>query len=391
VTNGIDSAVNFLSARTPDRPDIRSLIDAFDPAAAPDQLAVGDVAESIERVGDLLRGVLDVFALLRDGFEAWLGNNCDPSSPCAAFKAQLASLFASFGDGSDLVGSLACLDKPGLVIKPLDTTFLTDLVDKAPKVSLFGMSKALDKIAPVDPNGKGWPTLLSDAIAEIPAGLRADIAGLCGGAGSPPGARAGARVGGSGGPVCGILRRSDAGLAFSAIKGVTSPNDLVVKIVNHFVKEDLDVQVSVVAVGGAGGGFNVVNPPKTAMGVLDKVLQKVSKFSEEVLDARDKCLESDADIESDLRQCSPPVSVYMDTRLPIPDIPSPTWDDVDKIVGLRLSQVEQCQDVGGCQDLDTTRAQARLDDARANPYTVAGYRSLSLAYAALTGGNRTCP
>jgi hypothetical protein len=85
------------------------------------------------------------------------------------------------------------------------------------------------------------------------------------------------------------------------------------------------------------------------------------------------------------------VSVYLDTRLPILDIPSPTWDDVDKVVELRLSQVEQCQDNGGCQDLDPTRAQALLDDARGRPYSVTGYRSLSFAYAALTGGNRTCP
>ena len=382
VTGQIQGAIE---TRIPDRPDIRLLLEELQNPAGPssplgDPTVVEKIGMLIGNTRALLDGVLATTEELRLGFGTWESGPCGDPSLCS-FRVDLAALFDDIGDAAEFGQSLSCLDRPGLAIQPLDTAFVeTLIIDKAPPVLLFALSKFLDALAQSTPGSGGWQALISDVLAEIPQQTRADLAGLC------TEESAAVRAVGSGGAVCGVLRRPAVGAALQGLKGITNYLTFRVAILAKFMPDEVVVQATGVAGGGGGAGTSVVYPAKAITEAIEVTLERV--LADRALALREQCLAADAAIEADLRACSPPVSVLVDDN---------EWTGVGDVVRLRIEDVEDCQDDDppGCRKLCCNRAYELwknnvVGDPEANIVTYkkpkpVNYRYFCDAYLALSG------
>lgn len=374
--NSMVPTLNGIANSIPDRGDVLALVGNASDIA---QLSV-----VIQRVRDVIGGVIAIAEALREGFDVWYGSSCDPSSQCAQFKSDLAAFFADIREGVEFVQAIACLDNPGLAIRPLDTSFVEDLViDRSPPVVLYGLYKVLERIAPAGQD-EGWPTLVSSVLDTIPGDFRTNLSGLCA-------TKSKSSPMGSGGPVCLLLYPEEVGLFLKGAKAAANRKETTAKVIDSFLKDDVVAQGGAVAAAGGSAGTNAKNPTKVvsqqAKDLADDLPDKIA----DIIEKRDQCLEAEQEIEADLRECQPPVSVFL--RL-TPDAlpPHPTFFDVRSVVSRRLEQVRDCQLWGGCRELNVSKASVYLDAARDHRGTVRGYHDLCCAYQALNGGtDYNCP
>jgi hypothetical protein len=370
--NSIISKVNSISARLPDRSDIRALLNQLN--------NIDQISSGLNAVKELLGGVLAVAATLREGFEEWQGNDCGPSSQCAAFKTDLSGLFTDLSDAAVFIQTLACFDRPGLEIRPLNTDLLNELViQDAPTVVLYGLSKVLERVAPPEPDGTGgWRTTIRDVLGQIPDDVRTDFMTLCEDPveSSPMG---------SGGAVCTVLRPEETGLALQAAVAVADKNQLVVKLLDKFIKPVLNPVIGAVAAAGGTVGFSVKNPTKIVTESLEDLAEALPDKMRDVVDKRKDCLDADAEIESDLRDCQPPVSVFLEKTRGLP--PHPTFADVEAVVAMRIREAQFCRDQLGCTLINVDQARQFMDVSSSLGSTPRGYQYLCCAYRALTGVN----
>lgn len=375
--SSISSVVNSVSGRIPNRADIRALVgDATD---------ITNLGEVIQRVREIIGGMLAVAAALRDGFDSWYGGGCGPSTECAAFKADLVGLLGDVRDGAEFIQSVSCLDQPGREIRTLDTSLVEDLViNRAPAVVLYSLYLVLERIAP-SKSGGGWRSIVSDVLDEIPTGFRSDLLELC--------ARdTGESIGGSSGLVCRLLTQEEVGISLNVARAVAKRKAMVAKVIDSFLKDDVVAQGGAVAGGGGSAGTNVKNPAKVVSKQAEDIADDLPDNIKDIIDKRDQCLEAADNIEDGLRDCQPPISVFLDMGTSGVLPPHPTFSDVVAVVNRRVQFVAKCQVQGSCRDLDLSNAQQYLEDARSRAATVEGYSYLCCAYQALNGGTaHTCP
>jgi hypothetical protein len=354
-----------IDARIPSRPEVVAVATEFQ------SQVVSQIVSLIQEAKMLIGGLLETAEELRSGFSGWEGNNCGSGSGCADFKQDLRNLFVDLQDVVEFGQSLGCLDKPGLEIRQLDLGLVETLViDRAPHVLLFALSKFLDLLGQANPSSGGWQTIMENILAEVPEETRSSLRGLC----EDRLAGESAEALGPGGPVCAVLRPSKVGVFFKSLKARGDFATFVFKAIKEVPTDDKVVQATANVGAGGGAGTNAKNPAKLTVGVMAEVLDYI--FSDRVLQLRGECLAMDAALEADLRSCSPPVSVLVDEG---------EWTGVETVLQLRIDEVRDCQEGGECIGLCPSRAECLLDEVSNQGRFPTLYGYLCDAYDALLG------
>lgn len=268
------------------RPDIRGLVSGVDLAG---------LQRLMSEVRDVLQGALDIAQELRAGFDSF---------NVAAFRVDLKALLGDLGTAWVNSQKLGCFEWPELTIREWNFPLATRMIDLAPPVVLFGMSKMLEQIAP------DWRTSVRTLNDAIPPSL---LEGVCTG---PPGVGV-VRIESSS-VVCGALMPSGVEPALKGVKFLAKFVSTRFEIMSEWAKDDDVVGLGAVVVGGATIVKKVKYPAKPAYKQLSIMLDRLSSGAENLLDTRKDCLDDVKDeeahedeIEAMLRDCRPSHTIFL--------------------------------------------------------------------------------
>lgn len=332
--------------RIPDRPDVRALVGQID---------LGQLRGVMDQVRDTLQGLVDVARELRAGFDAF---------DAPEFRRRLGGVLDDLERATLLYQQLLCLDNPDITPRAVPTALLRRLLDRVPPLILYGLSRALDAIR------DDWDTALGTIVDAVPA----ELTQFCN-----EGVATRALAFEPESAICVALRPTRTKKALVEAEADAG----VFLLLMNFAKNRTDEQIAVTAganvVAGATVGTVVKNPAyETLEGLIEKA-EKVKEVLDKLVDRRKDCLETDADIESDLRDCakdgcacSVPLSFVVD------DV-APSYTYAARLVEKRIDQAE----LAGVGDPATARTFYATAEDDANVGTAAGYTALCQAYAAL--------
>jgi len=345
--NAIRTTVSSLSSRTPDRPDVRSLVAEVD---------LDDLRDLLDEVGTTLRGLVDVARELRAGYDTF---------DAMSFRARIHAVLADFEHLSGLYQRLLCVDDPDFPVREIGTASLGRLIDRAPAVALYTMSTILEAIAP------DWDTRLAAVAEAVPA----EVTGFCTGENRATDAF----LVDAAATVCNALRPKRVGTDLALVKAKVAEGLLVFRFAKNRVPEEIEVTAGATAVAGGTAGTKVKNPAYEAVEQWIDRFENMKDALSDLGDRRKDCLDADHDVEEALADCAKdacacaaPLSVLLDGEVP------PSYEYVADLVDARIRQSE---DVGLPGTAD---ARARHDEAvGASSATAAGYGLLCEAYASL--------
>jgi len=343
--NAIRSTADSLAARTPDRPDVRGLVGQVD---------LGPLRDMLAEVRDTLQGLIDVARDLREGYDSF---------DVVQFRARLGAVFTDLESASSLYQRLLCIDDPDIPIRQLSAAPLKRLIDHAPGVVLYAMSKVLDAIDPT------WDQRIGSVVGAVPA----EAAGLCNDGAQPA---AVTRVDAQN-IVCKALRPKHVGTALALVKVKLAEALLVFRWAKNHTKDEIQATAGAEVVAGATAGTSVKNPAHEAAEQWVDRLENIKDAIEKIGDRRKDCLDADKDIETDLRDCAKdgclcavPLSVLLQGATP------PTYTYVADLLRVRIDQAEDAglANVGSARDKLAEAIDATHDE------TAAGYGLLCQAY-----------
>jgi hypothetical protein len=354
--NAIRSNLDALSGRIPDRADVRNLLGQIDLARLRDML---------DNVRDVLQGLVDIARDLRDGYESF---------DAAQFRARLGGVLTDLESATTLYQRLLCIDDPDITIRQVSTAPLKRLLDRAPGIALYALSKILETIDP------SWDQRIASVVDAVPS----EVTGFCNDGLS----RATVRRVDAANVKCTALRPKGVGTALALAKVKISEGLIGFRYAKNHTKEEIQACVGADAVAGGTAGTSVKNPVYETVSQWVDRLENMKDAIKDVIDDRKDCLDADKDVESDLKDCAKdgcicaaPLSVTLPGDVP------PTYTYVARVVKVRIDQAE---DAGLPNIAD---ARAKYDDAvsDANDETAAGYGLLCRAYKDLLAPTGTAP
>jgi hypothetical protein len=343
--NAIRSNLDSVSSRIPDRADVRNLLGQVD---------LGRLRDMLDNVKDVLQGLVDIARDLRDGYESF---------DATQFRARLGNVLTDVESATTLYQRLLCIDDPDITIRQVSTAPLRRLLDRAPGVALYALSKILEAIDP------SWDQRIANVVDSVPS----EATSLCNDGLRPLAVR---RVDAAS-VKCSALRPKAVGAALAIAKVKVSAGLVGFRYAKNHTKEEIEGTVGATAVAGGAAGTSVKNPVYETVSQWVDRLDNVKDAIKDVIDARKDCLDADKDVESDLKDCAKdgcvctaPLSVILPGDVP------PTYTYVARVVKVRIDQAE---DAGLPNTAD---ARAKYDDAVSdvNDETAAGYGLLCRAY-----------
>lgn len=328
----ISTTVGTVLGRLPDGSDFKAFADQID---------VGDLQGILDILRDDLRPVLAMAKEVRAGFEQF---------DAAAFRSRLHKVLGDVGTAWEDVQRLECVELPDRTIRQLQLTHLGNLVDEAPDVALYGLSRLLDV------TGEDWPDIVSDVTATIPTPLVDP--GFCGGSlEAPPAA------------VCAVLRKEDVRLGIKRTAAAAKALGFATRLAKGWTTDDKVVCVGVDVVAGAEAGTNVKNPVNGVLETVDKVLERIEQTAEKLQTKVESCATEDLEIERQLRTCTAPRGVFLGGRT------RPTFQEVTDLVDFWIEQAD-----GALDAARVARARADVSGAMGQSGTPVGYALLCDAY-----------
>jgi hypothetical protein len=310
-------------------------------------------------VGDVLQGALDIAQELRSGFETF---------DVAAYRVDLKALLADLGTAWVNSQKLGCFDKPDLTIREWNFPLATKMIDLAPPVVLFAMSKMLEQVAP------DWRGSIRELNNAIPPSL---LEGVCT---SSQGMRA-SRIESSS-AVCSALMPSGVEPGLKSVKFVAKFVSTRFEILSEWAKDDDVVGLGAVVVGGATIVKKVKYPAKPAYKQLSIMLDRLSSAAENALGVRKDCLDDlrndeaqDDEVEAMLRDCAPSHTVFLaatDSTL------FPTLADVSITTQVFINRIR----AAGFED-EANRAQVEWNRSEGETTARGRFDRLCAAYRAL--------
>jgi hypothetical protein len=338
--NAVRTSLTSVSGRIPDRADVRATLAQIDLAKLRDML---------RDVGDTLQGLVDIARDLREGFDTF---------DVAAFRARLGVVLTDLERASGITQRLLCADNPDITIREISMAPVRRLLDFAPPVVLYGLSRLLETL------DSEWDQRLGSALENIPA----EVLGLCGPRALAPDLEA---------VVCLALRPKEVGTRIKVAKVASAAFLMFVRYAKNNTKEDIDATVGATAVAGATAGTSVKNPADTALDIWVDRLERLKDGIKDLIDRRKDCLDGDHDVESDLRDCakdgcscSVPLTVLLDGAV------QPSYKYVSDVLGNRILLAENA----GLANV--SEAHAKFLEAIDGDHegTAAGYGLLCEAY-----------
>jgi len=284
--NGVRTVVNNVQGVLGSaRPDIRGLVSGVN---------LSHLQQLMDNVRDVLQGALEIARELRVGFETF---------DVAAFRTDLHGLLGDLGTSWVNAQKLGCFDQPDLPIREWNFPLSNRLIDVAPPILLFTMSRMLEQVAP------DWRTSIHDLNAEVPPSL---LEGVC----TEPGAAVHQALSSS--ALCARLVPSGVEPGLKVVKAVAKLVSTRFEILSEWAQDDDVVGVGAVVVGGATIVKKVKYPAKPAYKQLSIMLDRLSSFAENLLDKRKDCLDEledqqalEDEIEAMLRDCRPSHTVFL--------------------------------------------------------------------------------
>jgi len=384
----LSTNLSSLSSRVPSAPELRETFR---------QVELADLVRMLDLVREQIGALFDVVERLRQGYDTWVGNACDASSPCQAFRESLHELIADLREGARIAQLVACAEAPGLTIRPLETGLLEQLlIEDSPPIVLYGLARVLDAVAPADARSgeTGWRQLIRQSLDALPVDFVHDLEAVCN---NQPAAlrnsearQLGRSVESTGLLLCAVLRPPEVDAALKTGQGIGTFAHIATNVINHFTADTKGATLGAVAAAGATGGFSIKNVLNVITRLLKQIADKFGKPDESIfkqlMEMRDQCIEADDDIEEDLRDCKPRLATFLELG-PAFIAPRPTLAEVKGVVQRGIRRANECKFFGGCADLDTDAAQTALDEADNHPPREA-YPHLCEAYCELMGGDK---
>jgi len=384
----LSSNLSSLSSRVPSFPALRETFR---------QVELADLVRMLDFVREQIGALFDVVERLRQGYDTWVGNACDASSPCQAFRDSLHELIADLREGARLAQLVACSEAPGLTIRPLETGLVEQLlIEDSPPVVLYGLARVLDAVAPADARSgeTGWRQLIRQSLDALPIDFVHDLEAVCNNQPATLRNSEARQIGRStestGLLMCAVLRPPEVDAALKTGQGIGTFAHIATNVINHFTADTKEATVGAVVGGGAAAGTSVKNPLNVITRLLKQIADKFGKPDESIfkqlMEMRDQCIEADNDVEEDLRDCKPRLATMLELG-PAFIAPRPTLAEVKGVVQRGIRRANECKFFGGCADLDTDAAQTALDEAD-NHTPREAYPYLCEAYCELMGGDK---
>ncbi|HEX6851960.1 MAG TPA: hypothetical protein VF139_11205 [Candidatus Polarisedimenticolaceae bacterium] len=345
--NAVRANVDGLVSRIPDRPDVRGLVGQID---------LTHLRGVMDDVRDTLGGLVAIARELREGYDTF---------DAPRFRERLGRVLEDVGRLSTLYQRLLCIDNPDLTPRAPSGQLLRRLIDRVPGVVLYGLSKVLESVR------GDWDTLVADIVDAVPAELTEfcnDGVAMRALSVDPESA------------ICVALRPKGTNQKLLAVRANASLALLLFRAARNNTKEQIAVTAGANVVAGATVGTVVKNPVYEVAESWVERLENIKELLEKVTDLRKDCLDADADIEGDLRDCakdgcacSVPLSVLLDGAT------APSYTYVARLVETRIDQAESA----GVGDAAAARDFWAIAEDDANVGTAAGYTALCQAYASL--------
>jgi len=363
VLNGINELTSRipqnLKARLPDRPEFRDLIQS---------IHVGQLGDFLSFVSGQLQGMLDYLGQLRMRWNEFAPNGSCDAGACAQFKTSLRRVTDDVRTAALLLQGLRCVDNPDArLLSEFDTGLFTTLLDKSPTFVLYGMWLVLSQ-----EQFSGWDTAVGEVVAAFPV----ELLDLCD--------EEALRVL----PADLVQRHTTAEnrALTTASCGLPTHEELICSIQSAFpdsrvlptlsdflaasitgldlwlpwIPKDFQLTIAGMVVGGGGGGTKVENPAKSFIENIKTLLTAAKSDVDDLAGLRAECRATESAIESDLRACTPPRSIFLGG---LSLRRSPTLRAVARSLDLMIKDAE---DVG----MDVTDARGKLDAACALDPTV---------------------
>lgn len=330
-------AANIQSRLPASRPDVRDLFQL---------ISVADLTRLLDQVRDLFGPTLDLIAAQREGFDQFR------DTEVFTFREDLHLMLDNLVSIWDASQQLVCLREPDYTPVSIELGRIRTLIDKAPPILLYPMFTALEQIA--------FDWRLNDLVNELQfdpfceaesSALRVRAFSVSARATVDRNARQSFHI-----RRCQFLRNTfflegkGAGTVLSPATRLGSRLSATADILEQFEKiqkDDQNVAVTAVALGGGGAGLNVKNPVKVVAIIANFILARVNELLKNALDERASCLADDSKWEADLLSCSARVSYVL---------PEEDFVFLDELVGRRLEAVEDAN--LGVQDADTAKEMA---------------------------------
>lgn len=345
--SGVRTAVDGLIARVPDRPDIRSLVGQID---------LAQLRGVIDPVRDTLQGLVDIVRELRSGFETF---------DVTRFRQRLGGVLDDMERVAMLSQRLLCLDDPEFTPRPFPTGLLRRLLDRVPPVVLYATSRVLDAIR------TDWDV----ALGEIVDGVPPELSEFC--SDGVPTRALSAEVETA---ICRTLRPKFVKQALGQSQVSVAAALLVFRFMKNRTSEQIAVTAGANVVAGATVGTVIKNPAyEFAEGVVEKT-ERVKDLLEKLVDLRKDCLDTDADVENDLRDCAKdgcactvPLSMVLGGEV------HPSYVYAARLVEARITQAAGA----GVGDIEAAQSFFATAEDDANVGTAIGYSALCQAYRAI--------
>ena len=196
------------------------------------------------------------------------------------------------------------------------------MIDKAPTIVLYGMWLVLS-----EEQFSGFDTAVGDVIDVFPP----ELLELCNAESRPLFPKefaARSRTSVAGAPLiacgtrtheellCAILTFGLDGAAMQKLKEGLEAGTKVLDIWMPWIPKDFKLTIAGVVVGGGGAGTGVENPAKAFVENIKTVLEVAQISVDQVIGLQTQCRADEAAIESDLRSCSPPRTIFLATLVP---------------------------------------------------------------------------
>ncbi len=338
-----NSTLSTIRTRLPDRPDFRDLVDTLPFARLQDMIAA---------IKDIIDPVISVVTELRNGFDEFKGADCSGGSPCAVFQNDIDNLFANVEFLFLSSQQMICFDNPNFNTRSIDTSRIANLVKKMPLLLQYGISQALTQV--------DFDWTLNDIASQLPT----ELGELCNdnanlqasatkigfnyansnssssaaiqefkAAATPQGreiakCKIARNMGFLGGGQLGILDAGTRGIdqMLQVMSLIGDSSDIVVKS----QKDDIQVTIAGVAVGGGGGGTNVKNYLKAILEIAKILIGRIEFRLNKLRATYSACLSADDTIERDLLACNVKVSFLVDGK-------ESQWPFINNLVGRRIN------------------------------------------------------
>ena len=330
--NTISTTVGTLLGRLPDGSAFRTFTNQID---------LDKLQGILDILRDELEAVIAIAQEIREGFQQF---------DAADFRAKLHKVLTDVGTAWVDVQRLECIERPDRPIRTLKLTLLGNLVDKAPAIALYGLSRVLDV------TGEDWPNVVSEVMAAVPQELIDP--GFCGPELEAPAAA-----------VCAVLRKEDVRRKIKRTAAGAKALSFATRLAKTWTTEDKVVCAGATVVAGAQAGTNVKNPLNGILSTVDKLLDRIGKMAEKLQKIVEKCGNEDLEMERQLRTCTAPRGVFLAGRA------RPTFQEVADLVGYWTDQAEGALDVSR-----VAHVRADLDAADRGAGTPVGYAMLCDAY-----------